>query len=154
MKSAMLASVLVSALAAGCSTPYQEMGFTGGVTAQQITASTFRIVARGNAYTGKTRVQDYALLKAAEVTKSNGATHFVVVSSEEASSVGYIATAGTSHTTFSGNTAHTTHTPGNVYSLFKPGEDLHIRILRPEDRLPGGAVAADEILQFVGSRVL
>jgi hypothetical protein len=59
---------------AGCATKYQEMGFSGGVAAQQITADTFRIVARGNAYTGSTTVQDYVLLKAAETTKAAGAT--------------------------------------------------------------------------------
>jgi hypothetical protein len=36
-------------LLGGCATKYQEMGFTGGVAAQQITADTWRIQSRGNA---------------------------------------------------------------------------------------------------------
>ena len=35
----------------GCATKYQDMGFSGGVAAQQMTADTFRISARGNGYT-------------------------------------------------------------------------------------------------------
>ena len=42
----------------GCSTPYQSMGFSGGVEAQQMTANTYRIVARGNGYTSGTVIQD------------------------------------------------------------------------------------------------
>jgi hypothetical protein len=42
------------------------MGFSGGVAAQQITADTWRIQSRGNAYTGASTVQDYVLLKAAD----------------------------------------------------------------------------------------
>ena len=49
-------------LLAGCATKYQEMGFTGGVAAEQVTSDTYRIIARGNGYTGNTAIQDYALL--------------------------------------------------------------------------------------------
>jgi hypothetical protein len=64
--------VMLAALAvAGCSTPYQE-----GVAAEQMTADTFRIVARGNAYTADTALQDYTVLKAAKTTKNMGGTHF------------------------------------------------------------------------------
>ncbi len=52
-----------------CATKYQDMGFTGGVSAEQLTADTYRIVSRGNGYTGATKVQDYALVKAAETTQ-------------------------------------------------------------------------------------
>ncbi|MBR1273387.1 CC0125/CC1285 family lipoprotein [Bradyrhizobium sp. AUGA SZCCT0283] len=68
--------VTLSLLLIGCGTKYQEMGFTGGVSAEQITKDTFRIVARGNGNTRSTTIQDYALLKAAETTKAAGATHF------------------------------------------------------------------------------
>jgi hypothetical protein len=70
-----------------CATRYQDMGFAGGVAAEQMTADTFRIIARGNAYTSGTTVQDYALLKAAETTKEAGGTHFMVISAQDASSV-------------------------------------------------------------------
>jgi len=44
----------------------------------------------------------------------------------------------------------TTYSPGNVYGVVKPGQDAYIRVV------PGGtpgSVSADEIIQFIGSRV-
>src|SRR5262249_48645534 len=60
---------------------------------------------RGNAYTGKTTIQDYALLKAAETTKEAGGTHFVVISAADASKVMVGHTASTMNTSVIGQTA-------------------------------------------------
>src|ERR1700730_6148467 len=78
----------------GCATPYQNMGFMGGVEAQRMTADTYWIVARGNGYTGGTAIQDYTVLKAAETTKAAGGTHFAIISASDASRTGTIATPG------------------------------------------------------------
>jgi hypothetical protein len=86
--------LFLSLVLAGCSTPYQEMGLAGGVHAQQITANTFRIVARGNSSTAHTTIQDYTLLKTAETTRQAGGTHFVIISAADASSIGEITTPG------------------------------------------------------------
>jgi hypothetical protein len=61
---------------------------------------------------------------------------------------------GTSTTTFSGNTAYTTRSPGYVDNIIKPGQDVHIRVLRlaPGQQIPG-VYSADEIIQFIGPRV-
>ena len=150
--------LLTCALAA-CSTPYQSMGFTGGVESQQMTGDTFRIVARGNGYTGGTQIQDYTLLKAAETTKAAGGTHFLIVNSSDASRTGTIVTPGQATTTAYGNggyaTATTTYTPAMASSFIKPGQDTYIRVISvPSGQaLPVGAFSADEIIQFVGSRV-
>ena len=87
----------------GCSTPYQEMGFSDGVAAQQVTSDTYRIVSRGNGYTGSTTIQDYTLLKAAETTKADGATHFIIVSGADASSTETVINPGQATTTFHGS---------------------------------------------------
>lgn len=148
--------VLATALLlAGCGTPYQEMGFAGGVSAQQMTADTFRISARGNRYTNPTAVQDYLMLKAAETTTQNGGTHFIVISAADASGTSQIVTGGTSHTTFNGSYATTSYTPPVVHNVIKPGQDAYIRVLKvvPGQQPPPGAVAASEIIQFVGARV-
>ncbi len=89
---------LVAALLCACATRYQEMGLTGGVGAQQISADTFRIMSRGNGFTTPEAVQDYTLLKAAEVTQSAGATHFIVVSAADATRVGTYQTPATAQT--------------------------------------------------------
>jgi hypothetical protein len=147
--------LLVLSVLAGCSTPYQEMGFAGGVAAQQMTANTVRIVARGNGYTASTTIQDYTVLKAAETTKQAGATHFMIISSANASSAGYVTTPGQAQTSVIGNTAYTTYSPGMVHQYIKPGQDTYIRVLTvaPGQAPPPGAFSADEIIQFVGSRV-
>ncbi len=131
------------------------MGFGGGVEAQQLTADTYRILSRGNAYTSKTKVNDYTLLKAAETTRQAGATHFVIEGGEDATRTGYVTTPGTATTTLQGNRAYTTVNPGTVDRLVKPGQDTIIRILtvKPGEAPPPNAISADEIIQFVGSRV-
>jgi hypothetical protein len=151
---AALAASSITLVTAGCSTPYQEMSFKGGVAAQQISADTYRIISRGNGYTGKTAVQDYTLLKAAETTKAAGATHFIVVSSADASRRELGQTAGTLNTHVIGSTAYSTYNPGYIYEIAKPGEDTYIRVLtlHPGHTIPG-AYSADEIITFVGSRV-
>jgi uncharacterized lipoprotein len=80
-------AALILVTLAACSTGYQEMGLTGGVKAEQMSADTFRVTARGNGLTEKTTVEDYVLLKAAETTKEAGGTHFVIINAEDASKV-------------------------------------------------------------------
>jgi hypothetical protein len=147
--------ILIMMLLAGCSTPYQAMGFLGGVEAQQITANTFRIVARGNGYTGGTTIQDYTILKAAETTKQMGATHFQIISASDASSAGHIVTPGQMQTSVVGNTAYTTYSPSTVHQYVKPGQDTYIRVVKigQGQMPPHGAFSAEEIIQYVGSRV-
>jgi hypothetical protein len=150
-----LAIALVAAFICGCSTKYQEMGFTGGVHAQQMTSDTFRISARGNGFTSKNDVQDYMLLKAAETTKSVGGTHFVIISETDVSRTDSIITQGSAQTSVIGNTLYTTYEPPTVHEFYKPGQDAYIRVISVPlgETPPAGAVPADEIIQFVGSRV-
>jgi hypothetical protein len=139
---------------AGCATKYQDMGFSGGVAAQQITADTWRIQARGNAYTDAAAVQDYVLLKAAETTQAAGATHFQIISGADASRASTIVIPGRSTTTVVGRQAFTTTTPGSVDTVIKPGQDVYIRVLKlPSGTTTQGTYSAVEIIQFVGSRV-
>jgi len=144
---------LVAVLSAGLDWNHMPSG--GGVKSQQITGNTFRIVSRGNAYTSNVKIQDYTLLKAAETTRAAGATHFMIVSSEDATRTGYIETASTARTTVSGNTAHTTFDPGAKIQLVKPGQDTYIRVftIAAGQSPPPGSMSAAEIIQFVGSRV-
>jgi hypothetical protein len=93
-----LQSALIALVLCACATRYQEMGLTGGVTSQQMSGDTFRIISRGNGFTTAERVQDYTLLKAAEVTQSVGATHFMVVGAADATRVGVIQTPATAQT--------------------------------------------------------
>jgi hypothetical protein len=148
--------LVISLLAlSGCATKYQDMGLTGGVSAQQMTSDTYRIVARGNGSTPATMIQDYTMLKAAETTQQHGGTHFVVISAADASSSSQIVTPGYSQTTLVGNSATTTYSPSQAINIFKPGQDAYIRILtlKPGQTPPPGATSAEEVIRFVGSRV-
>lgn len=139
----------------GCSTKYQEMGFAGGVAAQQMSSDVFRIESRGNGYTARNVIQDYMLLKAAETTKSSGNTHFSVVNQGDASTTASIVSPGSARTNIVGNTAYTTYSPATVTPIFRPGADAYIKVLTvPQgQQAPAGAISADEIIQFVGPRV-
>jgi hypothetical protein len=149
----LLVSVLCIALA-GCATKYQDMGFTGGVAAQQITADTWRILARGNSYTNSATVQDFVLLKAAETTQAAGGTYFQIVSAADASRASTFVTAGNSTTTIVGNQAFTTTSPGSVDTVIKPGQDVYVRVLKAAPGGPTpGVYSAAEIIQFTGPRV-
>jgi hypothetical protein len=131
------------------------MGFSGGVVAQQITANTFRIVARGNGYTAATTIQDYAILKAAETTKQAGGTHFAIISANDASSAGQVVVPGQAYTSVVGNAAYTTYTPATAHQFVRPGQDVYIRVLTvvAGQTPPRGVFSADEIIRFVGGRV-
>jgi hypothetical protein len=149
-----ICAALICVLLAGCGTKYQDMGLTGGVSAQQVTADTYRIVAQGNGFTSGATIKDYVLLKAAETAQSVGATHFLIIGSENTTKAETTYVPGTSNTTISGRTAYTTTTPGYVDTTIKPGQEVMVRVFKP---LPGqqvqGAFAADEIIRFIAPRV-
>lgn len=145
-----VAIICLTLLLVSCGTKYQDMGFTGGVAAEQVTADTWRIVSRGNAYTSSTTIQDYVLLKAAETTKAAGGTHFLLIGASDASRVGVVTTPGTATTNVIGNTAFTTYNPGITSEYIKPGQDAYIRVLKGPSP---GAFSADEIIKFTGPRV-
>jgi hypothetical protein len=75
-------SAYIGALAlliVGCATGYHSTGFTGGYSDTQLGPDIFRVSFRGNAYTEPERVQDFALLHAAELALSHGYTHFGIL---------------------------------------------------------------------------
>jgi hypothetical protein len=131
------------------------MGFMGGVVAEQMSADVFRIKARGNAYTEKSTVGDYMLLKAAETAKNAGGTHFQVISATDASKNQVVNSPGSVNTSVYGNTAFTTYSPPSSTVLFKPGQDAYIKVLRlpTGEPPPANVFAADDIIQFIGGRV-
>lgn len=153
-------------LTSACATTYGELGglMDDGVTAQRLTADTYRIVSRGNGATEPGTVHDHAMLRAAETVRGACFTHFIVEQGEDRTTVDEsITPATTTHTvekvkqkdgTFK-KVERVEHTPESTSITVRPGADLYIRALalRPGQTPPQGAVAADEILGFVGSRV-
>jgi hypothetical protein len=95
------------------------------------------------------------MLKAAETTKQAGATHFAMISASDASSSGTIVTPGQAQTSIVGNTAYTTYSPATAHQYVRPGQDTYIRVFTvpPGRASPQGLISADQVIQFVGSRV-
>lgn len=147
--------VIVALLLGGCSTKYHEMGFTGGVAAEPVMTDVYRIIARGNGYTSADRVQDFALLKAAETTLAAGASHFVIVDQANRTRVDVVQSPGTVQTSVVGRTAVSTYTPGSTDTFIKPGESLIIRVVRlkPGEPPPTGALPAQDLVNTLGPRL-
>jgi transcriptional regulator of nitric oxide reductase len=142
---------------AACGTPYQDMGFLGGVEATQIDSNTFRITASGNAYTGTNTVQNYALLKAADTTLAQGCDYFVILGAQDRSSTSYSETPvqAQSSTNLVGPTAvtNTTMTGGDIETLFKPGQALMIKVYKGQKPDQANAFDAHEIETYIGPKV-
>ena len=66
----------------GCTTPYQSKGITGGYTETQISENIWKVSAAGNAFTSTPKLNDYALLRASELTINKGYKYFVVVNKQ------------------------------------------------------------------------
>ena len=150
-----LVTFLVAALLGGCATKYQDMGFTGGVTAEPVMTDVYRIVARGNGFASSDRVQDFVLMKAAETTLAAGCAYFVILEKNDRTNVAVGQTPGMVQTSVAGNTAFTTYTPGATYNIVKPGEALIIRVLRlSTGQAPSaGAWPAQDIANNIGPRL-
>jgi hypothetical protein len=88
----------------------------------------------GNGFTSPKRVKDFSMLRAAEIGKKLGYTHFALLGSEDQSTREIVATGSTSHTTGSvygnGNSATysgTTTTHPNTMPVFKPGVEIGVQ---------------------------
>jgi hypothetical protein len=153
-----IATLALCGLLLACATKYQNMNFLGGVDATQIDSNTFRISAKGNAYTRSDRIQNYALMKAAETTLSSGNDYFVILGSQDTTRRGVDVTPGkaTSTTTITGGiaTAETHYSDPDITEYVKPGQDLMIRVFKgakPKDN--AAAFDAHEVVSFLGPKV-
>lgn len=64
----------------GCSTPYQAYGLRGGFEETQLAPNAWRVSFTGNGFTGSEEVQDYVLLRSAELAMKTGYGYFGVTS--------------------------------------------------------------------------
>lgn len=76
--------MLVAGGVVGCATPYERVGAFGGFDEVRIANDTYRISVQGNGYTSPERAEQIMLLRASELTLSNGFTHFTVEGRETA----------------------------------------------------------------------
>ncbi len=138
-------------LLSGCATTYQSTGLSGGYTDTQFAPDVYRIVFRGNGYTSPERAQDFALLRASELTLKHGFSCFAIIDDSNSTSVSSFTTPGRSHTTASGSgyhsgdiylnpyggsysgtsrihvDAHTTYTPPETYYFYRPQTGILVK---------------------------
>lgn len=137
-----------------CATSYQPSGAMGGFSDVQLAPDLFKIRFGGNAYTSPERAQDFAMLRAAEITLQNGCGYFAIVDENDYTTTQAITTPGVVSTnayataqtngnvylnpyggTYSGTTtgnvnATTTYTPPQTTVLHRPRSGLLIRIFQ------------------------
>lgn len=140
---------------ASCNTPYQELKWNGGVSAQPVATNIYRVVARGNGYTNSSTIQDYVLLKSAETTLMKGGTHFAILGVEDATSKSWYSTPTTVQTNVIGSSAHSTISPGSMHQIIKPGQSLLVRIyyMYNTKNIPSQYLDAQDIYNNISPRV-
>jgi hypothetical protein len=166
LKMKRISIVALALLTSACATTYGELGgwTNDGVAAEQLTADTFRIRSRGNSNTEDAAVQDFAMLRAAETMRSNCLTHFVVLEGVDRTEVEENVTPEQVTTTIKEKVVdgkkekvvERSYTPSVSWTSVRPGADFYVRGLRvaPGERAPLEAISADEVLRFVGPRVV
>lgn len=119
---------------AGCATPYQKMGFRGGHKTVELQDNIFNVEFRGNAYTSKSRSNDFALLRCAEVSLEKGCKYFAILDEDSYISTSTYTTPIQSTTTgsFYGNSfqANTKTSGGDTYYLHKPSVRLLVQCFK------------------------
>jgi len=78
---------LLAVLICSCSTPYRPMKNGAGYADQQTAPDEFRVTFQGDGNTSLERVYDFAMLRATEVTRQHGFSHFAVIGADNTSSV-------------------------------------------------------------------
>jgi hypothetical protein len=116
-------------------TPYQSKGLMGGYSDTKLAPDVIRVNFAGNAYTSGERAQDFTLLRAAQLTLTNGYKYFVVLDEQSYNKVSAFTTPGQSYTrgtafaygdygTYSGTT---TYMPPTTHVMHKPRSGLLIK---------------------------
>jgi hypothetical protein len=75
--------VVLAVILVACATPYQRQSSNGGFTETQLAENIFQITFKGNGYTERDTVTDYALLRSAELTIENGFSYFLLTNSQQ-----------------------------------------------------------------------
>jgi hypothetical protein len=94
-------------------------------------------------------------LKAAETTKQQGGTHFIIVEQTDASTKSSTITPGARQSTLVGATRTSVYTPAVINRQIQPGQDAYIRVIKlaPNEVAPVEAKSADEIIKYIGGRI-
>jgi len=122
----------------GCATKYGPMRVSGGYSETQLDKYVYRVTFKGNGLIDRETVNDYAILRCAELALENGFRYFVVIDSNSYSKVDTNTTPVVSNTQYYqfGNQvqSQTYSYGGNTSTVEKPRATLTIAVLyeKPE----------------------
>jgi len=124
--------VLSAVLLSSCATAYQTKGLMGGFSSTQLDEHIFKVNFQGNAFTDREKVNDFVLLRSAELALDNGFNYFMVVGSKDYTETSIMRTPTTTTTTSNvsmsaygslanayGNSTTTTY-GGQLYHIIEP----------------------------------
>jgi len=74
-----LLSIVMTLCVAGCATPYQSVGVTGGYIDRKIDDQTYHVQFSGNGYTPADKVHKYFMYRCAELTTQAGYKYFTII---------------------------------------------------------------------------
>ena len=63
----------------GCATGYNKKGLAGGYKDVKIQDDVFKVSFNGNAYTSKTKAEDFTLLRCADLALENNYKYFIII---------------------------------------------------------------------------
>jgi hypothetical protein len=146
-------------LEAGCATPYQSRGLTGGYSDQQIDENTFNVEYQGNGYTRRQKVEMALLRRCAELTLEHGFDYFIIIDKDSDTKQATVTTPGTynstSNATIYGNgvygTSSGTYNPGQTIHITKHGATATIKAFKgdkPADNF--SAYNAHDLIKYLG----
>ena len=144
----------------GCASAYKPEGFGGGFSETQLDTNVFRVSFRGNGYTRAERAEELALLRSAELTLSNGFTHFAIIDSKSRERLSTYTTPTQSYTnanvTAYGNTAYgtanTTTYGGQTFLISKPSTTNTIVCFKGKPEIQGIVYDAQFLCRSLGRK--
>jgi hypothetical protein len=147
-------TLLGALLLIGCASGYQSSGQTGGYSETWSAPDSVRVIFQGNDHTTPERAQDFAMLRAAELTLQHGFGWFRVVNEENSGQKTTVTTTSQANTQVTVDYANTDvrapaaipQPPAQTYVSFHPKTGLLVQCLK-EKPATGSAFDAAAIQQ-------
>jgi hypothetical protein len=162
-----LVALALIASMSSCATSYGEKGLFGGFEETRLDANTMRVHFQGNGYTAKQTVEDYTILRCAELTEEHGFDWFLIVDDEtegkdtqvhsgsfNSSSTSGVASVNSYGNVNYGSTTQGWTSPSSTFNIRKYDSSVVIKMFageKPEEAF--NAYSAADVIKYVGPRV-
>ncbi|MGX6646466.1 CC0125/CC1285 family lipoprotein [Maricaulaceae bacterium MS644] len=126
-----------AALFAASCTTYGEMGYAGGVEHRQVGQQVYQIRASGNAFSRLGQIEDFIFLRAAEIGREQGFSHFALLTDESGYRSETITTGGYNYSGTTNCFGSTCNTRGNITgpttsTVSKPEAEMRVMFFAPQ----------------------